>query len=42
VEDLRRAASQNGILADATDRAKLELTALLSQLGFSTVEIRQK
>jgi hypothetical protein len=42
VEDLRRAASQNGILTEATDRAKVELTTLLNQLGFSQVEFRQK
>ncbi len=42
VEDLRRAASQNGILTDATERAKVELTALLYQLGFSKVEFREK
>jgi hypothetical protein len=42
VEDLRRAASENGILADASERAKVELTALLYQLGFTTVEFKAK
>lgn len=42
VEELRRAASQNGILNDASDRARLELTALLYQLGFTSVEFRFK
>jgi hypothetical protein len=42
VEDLRRAASQNGILADATERARVELTALLYQLGFTEVEFKAK
>jgi hypothetical protein len=42
VEDLRRAASQNGILTDATAQARVELTALLHQLGFTEVEFREK
>jgi hypothetical protein len=42
VEDLRRAASQNGILTDATAQARAELTALLHQLGFTGVEFREK
>jgi hypothetical protein len=42
VEDLRRAASENGILSDANERAKVELTALFYQLGFTEVEFRQK
>jgi len=42
VEDLRRAASENGILTDATERARVELTALLYQLGFTGVEFRAK
>ena len=42
VEDLRRAAAQNGILTDATRQATVELTALLHQLGFTGVEFREK
>lgn len=42
VEDLRRAAADNGILSDASDRAKLELTALFHQLGFTEVEFQKK
>lgn len=40
VDDIRRAARQNGILQDATDRAGLQLRALFLQLGFTEVEIR--
>jgi hypothetical protein len=42
VEDLRRAASESGILTDASERARVELTALLHQLGFSEIEFRGK
>ena len=42
VEDLRRAASENGILTDASERARVELTGLLYQLGFSQVDFRKK
>ena len=42
VEDLRRAAAQSGILTDASDRARIEMTALFHQLGFTDVEFRQK
>lgn len=42
VEDLRRAAAENGILADATERAKVELTALLYELGFTEVDVKEK
>ena len=42
VEDLRRAAAQNGILSDAGERARVELTALLHQFGFTQVEFRAK
>jgi len=42
VEDLRRAALQNGILADASAQARVELTAMLHQLGFAEVEFREK
>jgi len=42
VAELREAAGQNGILTDATERARVELTALLYQLGFTEVEFRKK
>jgi hypothetical protein len=42
VEDLRRAAAEGGILTDAAGRARVELTALLHQLGFAEVEFRGK
>jgi hypothetical protein len=42
VEYLREAAAKNGILTDATDRARVELTTLLQQLGFSEVKFREK
>jgi hypothetical protein len=42
VDDLRRAALANGILNDATERAKVELTELMYHLGFTTVDIRAK
>lgn len=42
VDELREAAAKNGILKDAGDRARVELTALLYQLGFTEVEIRDK
>ena len=35
-------ADQSGILTDAADRARLELTALFFQLGFSQVDFRAK
>jgi hypothetical protein len=40
VEDLRRAATQSGILNDASERAKAELTVLLFHLGFTDVEFK--
>ena len=40
VDDLRRAAEKNGILADASDRAKIELTSLFFGLGFTNVDVR--
>lgn len=40
--ELREAAGQNGILPDATERAKVELTGLLQQLGFAKIEFRPK
>ncbi len=42
VEELRLAALQNGILNDASERARLQLTALLYQLGFAEVDLRTK
>jgi hypothetical protein len=41
VAQLREAASKNGILTDATERARVELTALLQQLGFTNVAFRE-
>lgn len=40
VEDIRRAALTDGILADADTRAKLELNLFLRQAGFQQVEFR--
>ena len=42
VDELRLAASQNGILNDATERGKSQLTILLYQLGFTDIELRAK
>jgi hypothetical protein len=42
VEDLRRAATQSGILNDATERAKAELTVLLYKVGFTDVDFKTK
>jgi hypothetical protein len=42
VEELREAASHSGILTDATQRARSELTNLFSQLGFSEIDLRSK
>jgi len=42
VDDLRRAADSNGILKDAEDRARAQLTNLLNQLGFSEVEFHTR
>lgn len=38
VSDIRRAARNNGILKDADDRAKLELSLFLREAGFNQVE----
>lgn len=38
--DIRNAAQRNGILSDASDRARLELRAFLLQAGFERVEFR--
>jgi hypothetical protein len=42
VAELREAAEKNGILNDATERAKTELTALFLQLGLAHAEFRGK
>jgi hypothetical protein len=39
VDDIQRAARLNGILKDAEERARLQLTNLFYQLGFEKVEI---
>jgi hypothetical protein len=40
VDDIRRAARSGGILKEAEDRARAQLTNLFRQLGFQQVEIR--
>jgi hypothetical protein len=40
IDDIRRAARENNILKEADDRARLQLTILFHQLGFSEVEFR--
>jgi hypothetical protein len=42
VEELRLAALQNGILNDASDRARAQLSVLLYQVGFTDVDLRSK
>lgn len=42
VEELRLAALQNGILNDASDRARAQLAVLLYQVGFTDVDLRSK
>jgi hypothetical protein len=39
-DEIKRAARSNGILKDADDRARQQLTLLLLQLGFDRVEFR--
>ena len=39
VDDIRRAARRSGILKDAEDRARDQLTGLFRQLGFEQVEV---
>jgi hypothetical protein len=39
---IRAAAVESGILTEATERARLQLTHLANQMGFSEVEIRIK
>jgi hypothetical protein len=40
VDDIRRAARNNGIQDDANERARLQLTSFFHQLGFQQVEFR--
>ena len=40
VDDVRRAARLGGIVTEANSRARLQLTALLRQMGFTEVEIK--
>ena len=42
VDDIRRAAKLNGILKDARERAQAQLTVLFHQLGFETVEFKNR
>ncbi len=42
VEELRRGALQNGILNDAAERGRSQLTILLYQLGFTDIDLRSK
>jgi len=41
IDDIRRAARNSGILKDAEDRARVQLTALFGQLGYE-VEIKTR
>jgi hypothetical protein len=40
VEDLRRAALENGIVKDAQERGQAQLSNLFYQLGFTQVDFR--
>ena len=40
VDDLRRAARNNGIMKDAEERARIQVANLFRQLGFTEVEFR--
>ena len=42
VDELRLAASQNGILNDAAEKGRSQLTILLYQLGFTDINLRSK
>jgi hypothetical protein len=42
VDDIRRAARDGGILKDADERARVQLTSLLKQFGFEKVEFRAR
>jgi len=42
IDDIRRAARNSGILKDADERARAQLTSLCRQLGFEEVEVRPR
>ena len=42
VEELRLAASQNGILKEAAEKGQARLTILLYQLGFTNFNLQSK
>ena len=42
VDDIRRAARENGILAEAEERARFQLRNSFQQLGFTSVEFRTR
>jgi len=42
IDDIRRSARNSGILKDADERARAQLTSLCRQLGFEEVEIRPR
>jgi hypothetical protein len=42
VDELRLAALKNGILSDASERARAQLTILLYQVGFTNVNLKSK
>ncbi|HEV7926698.1 MAG TPA: DUF4230 domain-containing protein [Verrucomicrobiae bacterium] len=42
VDELRLAASQNGIMKDAAEKGQSQLTILLYQLGFTNISLRSK
>jgi hypothetical protein len=42
VDELRLAASQNGIVKDAAEKGQSQLTILLYQLGFTNISLRSK
>jgi len=42
VEDINRAARNNGILKDADERAQAQLTILFHQMGYEQVEFRSR
>jgi len=42
VEELRLAASQNGIMKDAAEKGQAQLTILLYQLGFTNISLQSK
>jgi hypothetical protein len=42
IDDIRRAARNSGILKDAEERARAQLTSLCRRLGFEEVEFRPR